>query len=824
MTAFDPSSATAGGGFDPSSAAPAATGFDPSTAKPWKAPAAVRAVTAPAAKAAKSVVKNVEKADVGLAQRWDAIKRNPLTAAMDTLGTLQRGVGGAAYAVEHHQDVHQALSEIGKDVFMTKEGTFGGHGISDSQAQAIRDRTTESVRVGVSGAMKAASGGVLGLPSHQDIDKMIAGQKWIPKEAKPYVSGIMKGGEDIGLQTGSDPMTPLGGVVFRGIGGLLKVARTFEDAHNVAKAVGLGQQFQHLEPIYKGSHAIAQRVADHPAVSFFRARPELENFSLGATHVPGAKVTGATGGFTSEGKKIRMQIENKVSTQANTDRFIDEALDSPAARENRLKDYIAQYGDATKRAQLAALGHNVPAGAANAYLSKASGLGADVGKFLTKFRGMTAEEQIDALRMIRNDARDGSLAKKTESAVRLWNTAGTKTDQILKPGSVIADYRAVPHESQAVAAIKRAGDEIAPVHAIRDIMRTSIFLNPLPHGIKNVGELTYMAGGLPAVFRGFKAMATGAIDHTRLQQMGALPEYTQHQLEQSFWAKTPIFGPAWMKVAGPMQAAMERMEQGWRQGLLETLDKKLGTSGGLKEELLKGHMLQEHLGDYANQSALVHSFAALGGPFAAFRVGIVPKAVLRTIQNNPDRILLALRAKYGLSNQPDSHGAKMEVGGPGDDFMRLATDPLGFFLSPSTLGAIGGASQQAQYGKNDTPGQLVARTLEQYNPVGEVGALLNAITNGARPGGHENLADRLVDVIMLSFGAYFKREQQMKTVNASNKKTASQANKAYKPIMNALDSLGGSDGGPAVPSSGGAFDPGTASASAGGGFDPSSAR
>ena len=798
--------------FDPSSARPASSGFDPSSAKPYSPPAPVappkRLLPAnPVAQTAKKVVKGVEDADVGLAARWAAIKAHPVTSAMDFLGGLQRGVGGIAEAIEKHQDLKTALHTIGQDVFMTREGTLTGHGVGDAQAQAIRARTTESIRAAVHA------------PTHAAIDSLVNGQKWIPAAAKPYVAGIMKGGEDVGLQTVSDPLTPLGGVVFRGIGGLVKVARTFEDAHNVAKALGVGDAFAHLEPIYKGSSVIAQRIADHPAVSFFRTRPELENFSLGATGQRGQKLTGATGGFTAQGKKIRMQLENKVATQANNDRFIDEGLKTAADREARLKDYIAQYGDASMRAKLAALGHPIPQGAANAYLSRASGIGSDVAGFLGKFRGMTAEEQAEVLRAVRTDARDGSLAKKTESAVRLWNTAGTKKDQILKPGSVISDYRKVPSESQAVASIKRAGEEVAPIHAIRDIMRTSIFLNPLPHGIKNVGELAFMAGGFPAVFRGFKAMATGAIDRARLERIGALPEYTQHQLEESFWGK---YLPGWGKVAGTMQSAMQHMEEGWRQGLLETMDKKLGASSGLQDELLKGHMLQEHLGDYTNQSAMVHAFAALGGPFAAFRMGIVPKAILRTIAQNPDRILLALRAKYQMQKPPDSGRNELTTGGPTDDWLHMASDPLGFLLSPSTLGFVGAASSQAQYGQNDTPLQAIGRQIQSYNPLNEPMEIFNAIVNGARPGVQKNLADKLVDVMMLTFGAYYKREQAAKTIAANAKKRTTQAAKAYRPILNALDSLGGSTP-PAAASDG--FDPSTASATpASSGFDPTSAR
>ena len=800
------------GGFQPLPA--------PSTAKPLLPPN-------PVAQTAKKVVKGVESADVGLAARWDEVRRHPATAAMDILGSLQRGVGEA---VREGNDptygqgdvgtrLKRSLHDIGQAVFMTREGTLTGRALSEGQAAALRTRTTESVRAGLSGALGAATGGHVGLSTHAQIDQRVNATKWIPAPLKPYVAGYMKGAEDTGVQTASDPLTALGGVIFKGVGNLLHVATTFEEAHNVARAMGVGQHFEHLKPIYEGSHTIAQRVLDHPAVSFFRSRPELENFSLGATPVRGQKFTGATGGFTAQGKKIRMQLENKVTTQANNDRFIDESLATPADREGRLRDYIAQYGDGSQRAQLGKLGHAVT-GPTNAYLSKTSGIGSDVGKFLEKFRGMSDEEQTNVLNTVRNDARDGSLAKKTESAVRLWDTADGKPSQILKPGSVISDYRKVPHESQAVAAIKRAGEEVAPVHAIRDIMRTSIFLNPLPHGIKNVGQLAYLAGGFPAVFRGFRAMATGEIDRDRLAKIGALPEYTQHQLEESFWGKTI---PGWAGFAGKMQAGMQHMEDGWRQGLLETLDAKLGKSADLKDELLKGNMLQDHLGDYGNQSAFVHSFAALGGPFAAFRMGIVPKNVLRAIANDPQRVLLALRAKYNLQAQrPNKSRNEIEPGGPMDDFLRMTSDPLGFLLSPSTLGAIGGAAQQAEYGQHDTPGQVVARTVEQYNPFGEYGEIFNALANGARPNEKENLTDRLIDVTMLAFGAYFKRSQTMKAAAAQGAGERKQASKAYKPILNALDSLGGASPAASASTGGGGFDPSTATA--GGGFDPASAR
>jgi hypothetical protein len=307
-------------------------------------------------------------------------------------------------------------------------------------------------------------------------------------------------------------------------------------------------------------------------------------------------------------------------------------------------------------------------------------------------RRMTDRETLEFLRLHPNE----------------WK--GTGSPSVLTREQIAAQ---LSHEAEPLFVPGGPGSEFLDKvgGALRKTQTTSIIGNPLPHGLKNVGELAYISGGPEAFARGLMhaidlgsaqvGKASGAqagpmLD--RMERLGLLTDYTSDVARGGLF-RLPILN----LLPGPGQAAVERLENGFRAAMLEAADKLYGPSKTIADEYRKAQYVRDALGDYRNANAIVQAFKAIGGPFVAFRLGIVPGAVSRALRTNRGRrrIESLLRGQEDV-NDPNTgllpHGTQFSLGGPLEDFGRL-TNPsktLDFLTSPSSLGALGEVAEVAK--------------------------------------------------------------------------------------------------------------------------------
>ena len=221
---------------------------------------------------------------------------------------------------------------------------------------------------------------------------------------------------------------------------------------------------------------------------------------------------------------------------------------------------------------------------------------------------------------------------------------------------------------------------------------------------------------------------------------------------------------------------LHRMEVGWRSGLLEQLDKKLGPSApGSVEEYLKGHLISDRVGDYRNQSAFVKVFQALGGPFVAFGLGIVPQQFLKVMQENPGRVTNFLNAQKDW--QKTKAGKNQTFSTPINEALAFFSDPVHYLASGSRIGAISelfDLKQQEDEGKFKGLGQIGLDLANAYLPgLEDVGKAFKSSTEQSPSGGKANLVDELANVIEASFlNMGRSTEEKPKIVRAQKKKIA----------------------------------------------------
>jgi hypothetical protein len=245
----------------------------------------------------------------------------------------------------------------------------------------------------------------------------------------------------------------------------------------------------------------------------------------------------------------------------------------------------------------------------------------------------------------------------------------------------------------------------APLRKLSDYQKTAITFNFGPHGIRNVGQLTELAGGPKAFAQGlvYAKQGLGMGDATaeaekvqRLERMGIAPNYV-HELQgpiKDFAEKHPKL----QAIQQWNQHQLMRLELGYRQSLLDQLDKELGPSSldhasphyNPPLEYAKAQVIRDAIGDYRNINALVAGVRAIGGGFPTFRLGVVPKAVGQAMARVPGRVQRYVRAQDDFNQQfmgdQDSEGV---FGGPVQSMEELTSNPLSYMTSPATLGPWG---------------------------------------------------------------------------------------------------------------------------------------
>ncbi|MFY9718783.1 MAG: hypothetical protein WAK16_03985, partial [Candidatus Cybelea sp.] len=307
---------------------------------------------------------------------------------------------------------------------------------------------------------------------------------------------------------------------------------------------------------------------------------------------------------------------------------------------------------------------------------------------------------------------------------------------------------------------------------LRNWTRKAIMWNPLPHAFKNVGTLAYLAGGPEVVVKALWYMAKGGIGEenvARQMRIGARAFY--QRLEQA----EPRAGLGGLsdKIYGGSANTMQYMEDAWRQALLDQVDRatptRTGTVFEADDEFTKGALVSDKVGDYHNQMGLVRTLEAMGGPFIAFRLGIVPRKVMQSIRENPQRALAIARAQYDI-NENRKGGKKkneMRIGGPVGDFSEFLYgagsmwDPIAspFMYGVNSVMPMSGAPSQGYFWQQ-APSAVLNRTAENYVRFYSAGAdAWRAWSGTAMPGQHMSLTDKLTVQMLGLLGIYFHKDQ-----------------------------------------------------------------
>jgi hypothetical protein len=348
------------------------------------------------------------------------------------------------------------------------------------------------------------------------------------------------------------------------------------------------------------------------------------------------------------------------------------------------------------------------------------------------------------LGMGRSLVRQRAIDRESETLLR--DQPELKADPAAKPEDIVKDSSYSPKE-------------FAPESPLRGVGRAykfAISLNPLPHFFKNVGTLAYLWGGPEAFGRGVAKAFTGLTveQRDRLVTMGADPGYI-HDIESTL-ENAPM---AALRAAGKASEFVgNRLEMGYRQAILDILDRKLGPStlpdGSVNRalELAKAAVIRDVLGDYRNASLFTSVLEALGGPFVIFRTSIVPRAVGRAVLRRPGNVESLVRVQQDANDQyMRGTGARFEEGGPVEDLTRMGLPS--FWTSPSTSGVLGLAGRAMDPNAPKTLGG-VADTLAQFAPFGstiEAAGGLQPLVGGY---GATRGVSPITALIQSLFGAY----------------------------------------------------------------------
>jgi len=684
---------------------------------------------------------------------WKEASNHPIQSVLDILGSPQRLEGAVAENITAHRDLHDSLNHISDLVWHP----------SEEKVQKARSQLQRN----------------LGLANDADIDTMINGRNWHAlNQLKPYVKNALKTVNNVATDTIGDPFALVSdvGTLARNLGGIKEVpdvttmihhavstavnnpatrpllhagANTSRlitgHVHNLLVAHGAGPAFAHLKQAVQGSKNMASNT--HRILeNVFVTRPDL-----------------LRAGLTHEGRDVRIQLENAQRVAKHKDLVEDSAVVNDAnASVRRYAQYV--HGHASPRRSAAAQAvlpthlhsPNPPTGS----LTKS---------YTTQdIRAMSPDERLEAFKHIRDNIHDNELARKSKDVF-----SPHAPGKILTKGGVInwSKYRAPDN--------KFLRDVAKHTKKMSDMGRAGIELNPLPHGISNVGTLSALGGGLNAMTHGVAHMIK-PIDHVvkgRLDSMGAgTPEY--------IGGHAPNYFPGYAEATNAMSGLLGKMEHGWRAGLLDHLDHVLGPSApGSKEEYLKGALINKKLGDYTNQSAFVKFFSAIGGPFVAYHLGILPKAVIDSVKHNPINWETVARLRDQNQQNREGHNRnELSSGDPVTESAKAAFNPPGYVMSTSALPLLWTAGNElandwqhpSKTGETWDKGLLnIAET--HFAPLGMAMGTAENMQGKSFAGQSMTLTDHLAAAIMGSLNQHIHHFPSQKTEKADERFTKKHA-------------------------------------------------
>jgi hypothetical protein len=545
----------------------------------------------------------------------------------------------------------------------------------------------------------------------------------------------------IASQALTDPLTLTG--VTEARWGVSVTRAALDIAADVGSKLGEAKAFKPLaDALMKGKNG------------WFTARPELNKY------------------FDPEMKKLRIAAENvHLGKQVINEQRDAKVVGSVQGTQARILEYFAEHGTAQKAKQAQALSKDVtkassrPTGALKAVSLPA---------LLKSVNGMKEDERAELLKGFRETITPHQIAAVTTKLVKDAKGAGFTGE--------VSKIKNIPYVPKNLV---RIPDNPITTFLTR-AAKEAVILNPLPHGGKNVGILAYLAGGPAVVPRALYWMAKSFkndayAEVARHANTGLVPTFLADATKGIYHQI-----PGLKNYVKAMDPVMQHMEFGWRQALLEQLDQKLGKSKDLKDELMKSFMVNDRLGDYRNQSAFVQFFHQIGGPFVAFRLGIVPKNVFRAAAEVPDRVENILRLQLDTSANRQGKKNELHYGGPVEDTAKMLANPSAYSDNSATLGiiyylihirnAISGSTLP-----QDDPAEIMSNFMRNYlGPINIFGQIINDIEGKDMPTDYKghfqkmSWADQVLTSIIGTAAAYFEPKTPKKSENKKYKQIKKQ--------------------------------------------------
>ena len=253
--------------------------------------------------------------------------------------------------------------------------------------------------------------------------------------------------------------------------------------------------------------------------------------------------------------------------------------------------------------------------------------------------------------------------------------------------------------------VRQLGGELGGVqdflNSASQLYRKSINLDFLPHALRNVGLVTFLRGGPYAAVQGVKKIIGGVSkeqeammraagswstfwkDSPSLMQKltfntafggvaGVVHGYTsdphdknrlEHAIEQGGIGAATGAGLTLGAHATHLTDFMDKLENAWRAGYHDYLDKTLGVAKSADELYARGAKVANDIGGYENVSRIIHFFQGIGGAFVAYRMGTALRAGAHALATDPRKLTIPLRAESAASGaMPANNGNVLKPG------------------------------------------------------------------------------------------------------------------------------------------------------------------
>ncbi len=253
---------------------------------------------------------------------------------------------------------------------------------------------------------------------------------------------------------------------------------------------------------------------------------------------------------------------------------------------------------------------------------------------------------------------------------------------------------------------------LAPLQKVSNIGRDNLIgMNPIPHS-KNIGMLTYLAGGREALAKGAHYAMRGIPEALakRLEEGGAGGHFMLTDPDKYSLAK-------YLPWRGESAHVLDRVDTGMRAARLEQIDRDYPHL----TEAQKMQRVNEDIGDYRNSPGFVQWLKGFGAQFPQWHGYIVPTAVGRAALRAPQRIEQIARAADVANQSLQGKGYRIEPGGPVSEAAEygaalpqiLSGQWAKALLSPSMIGPVGSLLAHAQAEPQDFTGKDIGEQVAQ---------------------------------------------------------------------------------------------------------------